>query len=104
MDLSLKGKNAAVAGATRGIGRAISEAFAREGAQVLILDINAAAAQEMADEIGADAATAAEQAAAENFKRVRRFDDVDWSSDASASPWHIEAFQEIKTTWHPVAN
>ncbi|MEM1440063.1 MAG: aldehyde dehydrogenase family protein [Pseudomonadota bacterium] len=64
------------------------------------MDVNALA---LCD-VNADAATAAEKAAAENFKRVRRFDDVDWSSDASASPWHIEAFQEIKTTWHPVAN
>ncbi|MEO1595241.1 MAG: aldehyde dehydrogenase family protein [Pseudomonadota bacterium] len=54
--------------------------------------------------VAADAATEAEKAAAENFKRVRRFDDVDWSADRTASPWHIDAFQEIKTTWHPVAN
>lgn len=36
MDLNLKGKNAAIAGATRGIGRAIAELLASEGCNVSI--------------------------------------------------------------------
>ena len=48
----LKGKNAIVTGAARGIGRAIAQRLAAEGAQVAILDIDADGAQQTAAEIG----------------------------------------------------
>ena len=46
MDLQLKGKKAVVLGGTRGIGRAIAETLAREGADVAICARNAGQIEE----------------------------------------------------------
>ena len=53
--MRLQGKTAIITGAARGIGRAFAEAYIREGATVAIADINAAAVQATAAEIGAHA-------------------------------------------------
>lgn len=50
--MRLKGKTALITGAARGIGRTYAEAYVREGATVTIADINIAAAQQSAAEIG----------------------------------------------------
>jgi 3-oxoacyl-[acyl-carrier protein] reductase len=50
--MRLANKVALVTGAGSGFGKAIAETFAREGAKVAVLDINAAAAQEVANGIG----------------------------------------------------
>ncbi|MEM6759751.1 MAG: SDR family oxidoreductase [Pseudomonadota bacterium] len=50
--MQLDGKTAIVTGAASGFGAGIARAFAREGAQVLVADINIAGAQVIADEIG----------------------------------------------------
>ena len=39
-----------------------------------------------------------------NVKRVIIYDSKKWISDESQSPYFINDFQEVKTTWHPIEN
>lgn len=43
-----------------------------------------------------------QQQAAVNVKRVVLYNEVNWLGDAGQSPYFINDFQEIKTTWHPI--
>lgn len=70
----LAGKRAVITGAARGIGRAIAELYAREGADVMIADLDLAAAS----------ATAAEIAAATGRKVVGQACDVARKRDCAA--------------------
>ncbi|MEY4698494.1 MAG: hypothetical protein RIT14_2922 [Pseudomonadota bacterium] len=56
--LDLTGKRVVVSGAAGGLGRAFAEAFAREGARVVVADINLQGAQDSAAGIGAAAIAA----------------------------------------------
>lgn len=56
--LELAGKRVVVTGAAGGLGRAFAEAFAREGAKVIVADINLTGAEETASAIGAVAVAA----------------------------------------------
>lgn len=55
----LDGKRAAVTGAASGIGHAIASAFASAGAEVILLDLNAAAASEAAANISVESSSLA---------------------------------------------
>jgi NAD(P)-dependent dehydrogenase (short-subunit alcohol dehydrogenase family) len=68
----LQGHIAAVTGAASGIGRAIASGFAREGARVVLLDIDETAAAKAAQEIG-DAGGRAESFALDVTKRENCF-------------------------------
>ncbi|KEO53893.1 SDR family oxidoreductase [Thioclava indica] len=50
--MRLEGKTAIITGAASGFGAGIARRFALEGAQVMVADLNGAAAQSVADEIG----------------------------------------------------
>src|ERR1700751_4939209 len=56
--MRLAGKTAYVTGAASGIGRAVAELFAREGANIAIADLNQEAADAAAKAIGATGAKA----------------------------------------------
>jgi NAD(P)-dependent dehydrogenase (short-subunit alcohol dehydrogenase family) len=79
----LKGRAAAITGAAQGNGRAFAEAFAEEGARVLVVDIRQEAAEQTAAEIGhgavALAADVRRAADAELIvaESVRRFGGLD---------------------------
>lgn len=86
MDLGLKGKVAMIGGASRGLGYAVAEALAREGASVSISSSNPASIEEAAKRIAATGAPVlatpvdvrdGAQIAAWGQKTVERFGGVD---------------------------
>lgn len=75
---NLSGRVVLVTGGGRGLGAAICDTLAREGAQVAVADINKAAAQKIADEITFGGHTAEAYAMDVNDEQViaRVFDDI----------------------------
>ncbi len=57
--MRLQGKNAIITGAAQGIGRAITIAFAQEGANVALLDLNGPGAEKIASEAASHGVTTA---------------------------------------------
>ena len=57
-NLSLQGRTAVVTGASQGIGRAVAERYAAEGAKVAVVDVNIELAEEVAAAINSTGGTA----------------------------------------------
>ena len=71
--MRLDGKTAIVTGAASGFGAAIAETFAREGARVVLMDLNGEGAERRASEIGdAARAVAGDVTSAEDIERAVR--------------------------------
>ena len=70
----LTGKRAVVTGAARGIGLAVARAFAAEGAEVLLTNIDEAAGQAASRETGL------------TFRRLDVASEADWAALAEAEP------------------
>jgi 3-oxoacyl-[acyl-carrier protein] reductase len=95
MDLGLKGKIAMIGGASRGLGFAVAEALAREGASVSISSSNQASIDEAAKRLSAAGATVlatpvdvrrTDQIAAWGQKTIERFGGVDLLFTNSGGP------------------
>jgi NAD(P)-dependent dehydrogenase (short-subunit alcohol dehydrogenase family) len=74
--MELTGKHAVVTGAASGIGRACARRFAAEGARVVVADLDLAAAEAVANEIGGLAVRTDVSSEAEIVELVRRAREV----------------------------
>ncbi len=88
MDLSLSGKNTVVIGAARGIGRAIAEAFAAEGARVGLVDRDPHIGQ-VAEEIAASHRVSAHPRTTDVTEESSLKDTARDLADAMGPPAHV---------------
>src|SRR5690349_16213163 len=110
MDFGLKGKVAMVAGASRGLGFAVAQALAREGARVSIASRDEAAIRDAAGRIGGDVLHAAvDVKSAEAIERwtaitAERFGGVDLLFSNSGGPPAGAAISFDDRAWQDAAD
>jgi 3-oxoacyl-[acyl-carrier protein] reductase len=99
MDLGLRNRNVLVTGGSRGIGRAIAQAFHNEGANVTICARTAKGLVDAAKEIGEIAAVPCDVRRPADVRRVvRRFGRLDVLVNNAGGMEHFKTFEE--TTAH----
>lgn len=107
----MEGKTAVVTGGSRGIGRAIVEAYLREGARVVIPDVNFELAKETAEELGTDKCHAVKMNVTDKANVTETVDKI-WDDIGAVDIWVNNAgisedvpFEEIREEkWDQIVN
>lgn len=107
----MEGKTAVVTGGSRGIGRAIVEAYLREGAKVVIPDVNFELAKETAEELGTDKCHAIKMNVTDKSNVTETVDKI-WDAIGAVDIWVNNAgisedvpFEEIREEkWDQIVN
>ena len=101
--MRLEGKVAVVTGAASGFGEAISKRFAKEGAAVVVADMNEAGAAEVSDTIQAAGGKATAIAACTESTVARRLKGTALPNAATAAPKpvSISSQSSIEPSWFP---
>ncbi len=108
--MRLQNKIAVITGGGSGIGRATAKLFAREGAQVIIAEVNEAQAQQVAAEIGTNALalpTDVTNDASINalFAQVKeRFGKLDILISNAGRPWQSTSLMATEEDWNKCLN
>jgi NAD(P)-dependent dehydrogenase (short-subunit alcohol dehydrogenase family) len=108
--MRLANKIAVITGGGSGIGRATAKLFTREGAQVVIAEINAEQAQQVTDEIGTNALAIATDVTSEDsvnalFAQVNeRFGKLDILVSNAGRPWQSTSLTATDEDWNECLN
>ena len=101
--MRLQGKTALVTGAASGFGEGIARTFAREGAKVVLMDINAEGLRRVASDIGPSAiAVQADVTSAADTARGGLVDEADLAAALEAGRIAGAAFDVVSTEPPPM--
>lgn len=107
----LDGKTAIVTGAASGMGRAIASLFHAQGARIVAADLNGAAAEALARELGGNVlavqadVSSEESVSALARQSVERFETVDILVNCAGVPQVVTPIEELdEQTWQRIMN